>query len=99
MEDVAGALPRPSKHAYVELGHGVELELERGHDAEVSATSSQGPEQFGVVLEVGAHELTVGGDHLRRDHAVAGQAVLARKPAVSATQGVAHDPDLGRGAG
>jgi hypothetical protein len=51
------------------------------------------------VLVVGAHELSVRGDQLGREHAVTGQAVLACEPAVATAERVTHDPDLTRGTG
>ena len=80
-------------HREVELGaHGaraghVQLELELGHDAEVAAATAQPPEQLGVLLRRGAHDLAIRGDQLERDHVVAGQSVLAGEPAHAAAQG------------
>ncbi len=99
VEDVRRPLPRPGQHAGIKLWHGVHLQLQRGHNAEVPAAAAQRPEELGLVLVVGAHELPVRGDELGRAHAVAGQAVLASEPAVATAERVADDPDLGRGAG
>ena len=41
----------------------------------------------------------VGGDHLGRQDAVAGEPVLADHPADAAAEGVAEHADIGRGAG
>jgi hypothetical protein len=47
------------------------------HHAEVAAAAAQPPEQVGVLVLAGRHELAVGGDDIRRQQVVAGQAVLA----------------------
>ena len=63
----------------VDLAHRVQPELERRHDAEVAATAADRPEQV-VVLVLARSELRpVGGDDLRRDEVVAGQADAARQ--------------------
>jgi hypothetical protein len=71
-------------------------ELDRGDDAEVAAAPAQGPEEIGVVLRVGAHQLAVGGDELQRRDGVGLQAVLARQPAHAAAERVAGDADVRR---
>ena len=55
----------------------------------------------GSSAEVGVVGYTLGGGQgwLAREHVVAGQPVLAGKPAQSAAQRVAHDTNLGRQAG
>jgi hypothetical protein len=98
VKDVSRVLPGPNEHSGVELWHGVELDRERRHHPEVPAAAAQRPEEVRLVLLVGAHELSIGGDDFGPDHAVARQAMLTRKPAVSASQRIAHDADLGRGA-
>jgi hypothetical protein len=86
VQDVGRALPWPGHHPGVELRHRVELELERRHHPEASADTAQRPEETGLVLSVHAQVPSIGGDDLGRDHAVARQAVLARKPAVPTPQ-------------
>ena len=99
VHDLGGALPRPPHRAGVELGHGVEGDLHRGHDAEAAAAAAQRPEQVRVVVGVDAAQPPVGGHDLDRQHAVGGQAVLAAEPADAAAEAVADHADVGRGAG
>ena len=76
----------------------MDLELDRGHDAEVAAAAAQRPEQVGWCSASARTRLAVGGDELERGHGVGLQAVLARQPADAAAERVAGDPDVGRGA-
>ncbi|MDM0085129.1 hypothetical protein QTI17_31540 [Variovorax sp. J31P179] len=59
---------------------GMQLELERGHHAEVAAATADSPEQIGVLLLAGAQELAFGGDHVGRDQAVDAQAEVPAQP-------------------
>jgi hypothetical protein len=61
-------------------------ELERGHDAEVAAAAPQRPQQVGVLVRAGAHQLSVGGHELGGEQVVAGEPVLALEPARAAAQ-------------
>ena len=47
-EDLLGALDRPHQRAALQLLDGIELELDRGHDAELPAAAAQRPEQLGI---------------------------------------------------
>ena len=69
----------------------LELELERGDDAEVAAATAQPPEQLGVAVGARAHEPAVGGDDVGAHEVVAGQALLAHEPADAAAEGEARD--------
>jgi hypothetical protein len=83
---------REQREAAEDLGaHGVEGELERGHDAEAAAPAAQGPQELRVLAVRGAHDPPVPGDELRRQQVVAGQAVLALEPAGPAAQREAGD--------
>jgi hypothetical protein len=75
-----------------------QLQLDRGDDAEAAAAAAQRPEQVGLVLAVGAHELAVGGHQLDRVHMVGGQAVLTAEKAHPTAERVADYADVGRGA-
>ena len=66
--------------------------LERGRDAEVAAAAAQAPEQLGVLVRAGVHELPVGGHDVSGDQVVAGQADLAHEPADAAAERVTGDP-------
>ena len=70
---------------------GLELELQRGDDAEVAAATAQPPEELGVAVGAGAHEAAVGGHDVGAHEVVAGQALLAHEPADAAAQGEARD--------
>ena len=68
-------LDRPERRP---CDHGLDLvqpELEPGHDAEVAAAATQRPEQVGVLVLAGAHELAVG------QHDLGGEQVVDRQPA------------------
>ncbi len=67
--------------------------LETGHDTEIAATASEGPEEVGMVGVVGHDELTVDGDELHGEHRVDGQTVLAGEEADPTTECDATDPD------
>src|SRR3712207_3765735 len=69
----------------------MDAELERGDDAEVAPAAAESPEEIGVLLRVHPDELPVGGDDVCGDEVVARQAVLAREPAETATEGQAGD--------
>ena len=89
---------REEVRARVELVDLDDVELDGGHDAEVAAAAAQCPEQLGLVLGVDADQLALGGDELERRDGVGLQPVLAREPPHAATERVAGDADVGRGA-
>jgi hypothetical protein len=64
----------------------VKPELELDHDAEVAAAPPQSPEQVGVLFGRGTYDIAVGSDNCAGHHVVAGEAVLARQPAHTATK-------------
>ena len=74
-------------------GHGVQPELEAGHDAEVAAAAPDRPEQVGMVGLVGDDDPAVGRHHLDRQERVDRQAVFAHEPADPATEGQPGDAD------
>ena len=67
-------------------GQGMQPELERGHDPEVAASASQGPQQFRVLVGAGADQVAVGSDEFGRQQVVARQPVLALQPTRAAAQ-------------
>src|SRR5262245_63446936 len=69
----------------------MELELERGHDAEIAAAAPQRPEQVRVLSSAHVQELAVGRDDVSREQIVDGQSELARGPAEAAAQREAGD--------
>ena len=60
--------------------HGVNLvspKQKRRHDAKIPATPSKGPEQVGVLLCAGDHDLTTSLDHVGGQQVVDREAVLS----------------------
>ena len=97
-QDVGGVLGRPEHRSGHDGGaHRVQREPERGDDAEVPASTSQRPEQVGVIAGRRPQDLALGGDHLGLHEIVDSEAVLAHQPADAAAEaeaadaGVAHD--------
>ena len=76
----------------------MQLELERGRDAEVSATAPQRPEQVAVLARTRGHDLTIRRYQVDRQHVVARKAVLAHQPAKAATERQATDARIRNGA-
>jgi hypothetical protein len=68
------------------LGDRVQAQLERGDHAEAPAAAAQRPQQLRVLVLRRAHQPAIGGDELRRDEVVAGEAVLALQPAGAAAE-------------
>ena len=68
--------------------------LERGHHAEVAASSAQGPEEVGVLVRARAQVAPVGGDELARDEVVDRHAVCAALVGVPAGEREAGDTRL-----
>ena len=77
----------------------VRAEFERSHDAEVAAAALQCPEQIGILLGAGLHQLAVRGDHVRADHAVDGEAELALQATDATAEREARDAGVRDGAG
>ncbi len=98
VQHLVRALDREEVGACVELLDLDDVELDRGHDAEVAAAAAQRPEQIGLVLGIDADQLAIGGHELERRDGVRLQPVLAREPSHAAAQRVAGDADVGRGA-
>ena len=98
VQHLVRALERKEVRTRVERVDLDDVELDGGHDAEVAAPAAQGPEQLGLTLGVDADQLAFGGDELERRDGVGLQPVLAREPAHAATERVAGDADVGRGA-
>src|SRR3954447_22351120 len=91
-QHVAALVEGPEQHREVHhRADRVQRELELGDNAEVAATAAQRPEQVGVGGRVGAQDLPVSGDHLRRGHVVDAQAVLAGEPPHAAAEREAAD--------
>ena len=76
----------------------MQLELERGRDAEVSATAPQRPEQVAMLARTRGNDLTIRRYQVDRQHVVAREAVLAHEPAQAAAEGQAADARIRNGA-
>jgi hypothetical protein len=70
--------PRPRRD---ERADGMELELERRHDAEVRAGAAHAPEELRLLLRARADDVAVCCDELDLEQVVDRQAVLAHEPA------------------
>ena len=94
-QDVRGLLhgpeDRPRHHHGPER---VEAELEFGDDPEVAAAAPNTPEQLGVLLLAGLHELPAGGDHVHGHELIDGEPVLAHEPSDAAPEGEAGQPGV-----
>ena len=99
LEDLRRTLDRPEQDTRVDLGNGEELELDGSHGRDVAAAATDRPEEVGLVLLVDAEVPAVGGDHLGRDDAVAGEPERADHPAEAATERIAEHADVRRGPG
>jgi hypothetical protein len=95
--ELGRALERKEQRAGVDLLHGVDVELDRRHDAEVAPAATQRPEQVGLMDGVRAHGVPVGRDELDRADAIRLEAVLAAQPAHAAAERVPGDAHVGRG--
>jgi hypothetical protein len=57
----------------------VELERERGDDAEVAATAPESPEEVGIRVVAGCHEATIGCDDVGCNQIVKREPVATRQ--------------------
>jgi hypothetical protein len=83
---------RPGQHLGSDL---VEVELERGDDAEVPTSSPEAPEQFGVLVLARVDQVAVGGDDVDRAEVVAGETVRPVEVAEPASEGEPRHPGRG----
>src|ERR1039458_3335100 len=65
----------------------MKAELKRGHDAEVTASATNGPEQVFILRRTHRQVCPVGADQVGRDPVVAAQSKLAHQPAETAAEG------------
>ena len=73
----------------------MELILEGGHYAEITAAAAQAPKEVLVLRRAGRQDATVGSDHISRDEIVDRKAVLAGQPSKAATEGESGDARIG----
>ena len=92
-QHLARLLGWPEHGTGVQLGGLVQLELDRGHDAETAAAPANGPEKIGLVLAVGPDERAVCRDDLHLGDAVGREPAAPREPAHAAPERVADDAD------
>src|SRR4029453_991619 len=69
----------------------MEAVCKRRHNAEISAATTQAPEQVRMLGVAPGQQLTIGGNHIGRKEGVAGKAIEAIEPAQAATQRKAGD--------
>lgn len=93
-----GPLDGPEHRARVQLWGRKQLELDRGHNTEAAAPAPDGPEQIGLVISVDSHEPTLGSDQLDCGDAVGREPSAPREPAHAASERIADDANVGRGA-
>ena len=82
----------PTQH---DRADGVQLQGERGDDAEVAATAPQPPEQLRVLVRRRVDHPPVGGHDLGPDQVVAREGELPLQPAAAAPEGEAGDAGVG----
>jgi hypothetical protein len=93
---LTGLRARPQQQAAGEnRPHRVQAEQELGDDPEVTAATAQAPEQVRVLRGGRGHHSAVGGDHLRRQQALAREAIHSLQPAAPAAQREAADAGVG----
>lgn len=92
-EHFRAALDREEQHTGVDLGDRVELELERGDDAERAAATER-PEELRLVVRIRAHELALRIHQFDRGDAVRCEAVTPSEPADPAAERVPDDADI-----
>ena len=90
-QDISGVRDLEEHRAPVDLGDGMEPELERGRDTEVPTAAAQRPVQILVFVRVRRHRLPVGRHDDRGQQVVARQAHAAGEIADPAAQGEAAD--------
>ncbi len=66
--------------------HRMQPILERGDDAEVSASAAQAPQKLRILLLTRMHELAARGEHIRALQVVAGQSKSTAEATEAATQ-------------
>ena len=59
VQHLCAALDREEQHPGIKLADRIERHLQRGHHADAAAAASDGPEQVGLVVGVGAREAAV----------------------------------------
>ena len=74
---------------------GIQPELEVGDDAEVPAAAPHAPEEVGVLVLAGLHELAVGGDHVHGQQLIDREPVLAHDPADATAEREARQAGVG----
>src|SRR5580704_10164325 len=75
------------------LAHTMELELERGHDAEVPAAAAHRPEQIAILDGVRMKDARISNDDFHPRDVVASEAQLWRERALAAAERISGDAD------
>jgi hypothetical protein len=92
-EHAFGFGPRKEDHAGQQRAHRMQANAHRGYDSKIAAAAAQGPEQFGVVRGIGAHELAVGEDDLGPQQVVQSEAILSVQQTIAAAERQARHAD------
>ncbi len=86
LEQVSRLFDRPEHRSAIDRADRVQLEQERGDDAEVAATTAYCPEQVGMLLGAGRDEAAIGEHHVNTEQVVDRQAQCTREIADTSTQ-------------
>lgn len=68
--------------------------LEAGHDAELTSTAAECPEQIRLMIMIDDSRSAVGTDDLKSQHIIDGETSRARQPADAAREQEASNPDV-----
>jgi hypothetical protein len=99
MQHFTSPLHRKEQCPRAQAGHGVQPKLEAGHDAELTATAAQGPEQIRLMIMIDDSRGAVRTDDLNSQHIIDGEPSRARQPADAARKEEAGDSDVWRRTG
>src|SRR6266516_854859 len=86
LHDVCRLFERPEHRPTIHRADGMQLEQERGDNAEVAATTAYCPEQVGMLLGAGRDEAAIGEYHVNAKQVVDRQAQCSREVADASTQ-------------
>src|SRR5207245_4118552 len=79
LHDVCRLFERPEHRPTIDRADGVQLQQERGDNAEVAATTAYCPEQVGMLLGAGGDKAAIGEHHVNAEQVVECQAQCTRE--------------------
>jgi hypothetical protein len=88
----ARLIPPEADRAPCDRGQRVEARPQLGDDAEVPAPAAQGPQQVGLVVRIGGHNLAIGEHDLGRQQVVDPESGHADQGSVAAAESQAGEP-------